>query len=59
METAYRFLSNDRPIQVSRSAMVIERTHLAGDLAVEACDIVFPSERYELTYVIPVAPQPR
>ncbi|GAA1381469.1 GntR family transcriptional regulator [Catellatospora chokoriensis] len=34
--------------------MVIERTHYAGDLAVEACDIVFPGDRYELTYTIPV-----
>ncbi|MBV1854269.1 GntR family transcriptional regulator [Catellatospora sp. NEAU-YM18] len=34
--------------------LVIERRHYAGDLAVEACDIVFPGDRYELTYAIPV-----
>ncbi|MFD0595445.1 GntR family transcriptional regulator [Catellatospora coxensis] len=34
--------------------MVIERTHYAGDRAVEACYITFPGDRYELTYTIPV-----
>lgn len=116
METDYRFLSNARPIQLSRSweplaitggtaierpeegpitgviarmdsigqhidrvvekvtaraakpeeitqldlpqrnayVLTIERTFYVGDRAVETCDIVFPGDRYELTYTIPV-----
>lgn len=34
--------------------LVIDRTHFVGERAVETCDIVFPGERYELTYTIPV-----
>jgi DNA-binding GntR family transcriptional regulator len=34
--------------------LVIDRTHYVGDKPVEACDIVFPGDRYELTYTIPV-----
>jgi DNA-binding GntR family transcriptional regulator len=34
--------------------LVIERTHLVGDKPVETCDIIFPGDRYELTYDIPV-----
>jgi GntR family transcriptional regulator len=34
--------------------LVIDRTHLAGDLPVETCDITFPGDRYQLTYAIPV-----
>src|SRR2546429_677280 len=33
--------------------LVIERTHYAGERAVETCDITFPGDRYELTYTIP------
>lgn len=32
----------------------IERTHYVEDRPVETCDIVFPGDRYELTYTIPV-----
>jgi DNA-binding GntR family transcriptional regulator len=34
--------------------LVIDRTHYASDDAVETCDIVFPGDRYELTYTISV-----
>jgi GntR family transcriptional regulator len=34
--------------------LVIDRTHYAGDEAVETCDVIFPGDRYELTYTIPV-----
>lgn len=34
--------------------LVIDRTHYVGDRAVETCDITVASERYELTYTIPV-----
>lgn len=34
--------------------LLIERTHYVGDRPVETCDIVFPGDRYELTYEIPV-----
>jgi GntR family transcriptional regulator len=35
--------------------LVIDRTHYAADQPVETCDIIFPGDRYELTYTIPVA----
>ncbi|MFK4084157.1 GntR family transcriptional regulator [Kribbella sp. NPDC020789] len=38
--------------------LVIERTHYVGDLPVETCDIIFPGDRYELTYDIPVQLEP-
>jgi GntR family transcriptional regulator len=34
--------------------LVIDRTHYANNHPVETCDIVFPGDRYELTYTIPV-----
>jgi DNA-binding GntR family transcriptional regulator len=34
--------------------LLIQRTHYAGERPVETCDIVFPGDRYELTYRIPV-----
>ena len=34
--------------------LAIERTHYTPDAAVETCDIVFPGDRYELMYTIPV-----
>lgn len=34
--------------------LVIDRTHYASDRPVETCDIIFPGDRYELTYTIPV-----
>jgi DNA-binding GntR family transcriptional regulator len=34
--------------------LVIDRTHYADGRPVETCDIIFPGERYELTYTIPV-----
>lgn len=34
--------------------LVIERTHYVADRPVETCDIVFPGDRYQLTYRIPV-----
>jgi len=34
--------------------LVIERTHLVDGKPVETCDIVFPGDRYELTYRLPV-----
>jgi DNA-binding GntR family transcriptional regulator len=34
--------------------LVIDRTHYADDRPVETCDIIFPGDRYELTYTIPV-----
>ena len=34
--------------------LVIDRTHYASARPVETCDIVFPGDRYELTYTIPV-----
>jgi len=34
--------------------LVIERTHYANERPVETCDIVFPGDRYELTYTIHV-----
>ena len=34
--------------------LVIERTHHTDQRPVETCDIVFPGDRYELTYTIPV-----
>ena len=34
--------------------LVIDRTHYAGELAVETCDITFPGDRYELTYSVAV-----
>jgi GntR family transcriptional regulator len=51
-----------KPDEISRLAlpqrnayvMTIERTFYVGERAVEACDIVFPGDRYELTYTIPV-----
>jgi DNA-binding GntR family transcriptional regulator len=36
--------------------LVIDRTHYTEDRAVETCDIIFPGDRYELTYTIPVDP---
>lgn len=36
------------------TVLTIARTHYAGNLPVETCDIVFPSDRYELTYRISV-----
>jgi DNA-binding GntR family transcriptional regulator len=38
--------------------LVIERTHYAATEPVETCDIIFPGNRYELTYQIPVNPPP-
>lgn len=40
----------------SRGAYVlaIDRTHFVNDRPVETCDIIFPGDRYELTYTIPV-----
>lgn len=35
--------------------LLIQRTHYADDRPVETCDIVFPGDRYELTYRIPVS----
>lgn len=35
--------------------LLIQRTHYAGDRPVETCDIVFPGDRYELTYRIPIS----
>jgi DNA-binding GntR family transcriptional regulator len=35
--------------------LLIQRTHYAGERPVETCDIVFPGDRYELTYRIPVS----
>jgi GntR family transcriptional regulator len=35
--------------------LVIERTHWAAERPVETCDIVFPGDRYELIYDIPVS----
>ena len=32
----------------------IERTYFAGDIAVETADIIFPTDRYELVYRVPV-----
>ncbi len=40
--------------QRNASVLVIERTHYVNGTPVEACDIVFPGDRYELTYRIPV-----
>ncbi len=34
--------------------LLIERTHYADALPVETCDIIFPGDRYELSYTIPV-----
>lgn len=34
----------------------IERTYFAGDVAVETADIVFPADRYEVVYDIPLDP---
>jgi DNA-binding GntR family transcriptional regulator len=34
--------------------LVIDRTHYAGERPIETCDIIFPGDRYELTYTIPV-----
>lgn len=34
--------------------LTIERTHFVDDEPVETCDIIFPGDRYELTYTIPV-----
>lgn len=33
--------------------LVIERTHYANHHPMETCDITFPGDRYELTYIIP------
>ena len=38
----------------SAYVLVIERTHYVGEKPVETCDIVFPGDRYELTYRLPV-----
>ncbi|WP_304450850.1 GntR family transcriptional regulator [Nocardiopsis sp. YSL2] len=38
----------------SAYVLVIERTHYVGDQPVETCDIIFPGDRYELTYRLPV-----
>jgi DNA-binding GntR family transcriptional regulator len=35
--------------------LLIQRTHYVGSEPVETCDIIFPGDRYELTYHIPVA----
>jgi DNA-binding GntR family transcriptional regulator len=34
--------------------LVIDRTYYADDRPIETCDIIFPGDRYELTYTIPV-----
>lgn len=34
--------------------LVIDRTHFVGGKPIEICDIVFPGERYELTYTVAV-----
>jgi GntR family transcriptional regulator len=34
--------------------LVIDRTHLVTANPVETCDIIFPGDRYQLTYTIPV-----
>lgn len=34
--------------------LTIDRTHFVDDRPVETCDIIFPGDRYELTYTIPV-----
>jgi GntR family transcriptional regulator len=34
--------------------LAVTRTYLAGGVPVETADLVFPSDRYELTYRIPV-----
>jgi GntR family transcriptional regulator len=34
--------------------LAIERTYLAGGVPVETADIVFPGDRYELVYRVPV-----
>jgi GntR family transcriptional regulator len=50
------------PEEVERLALdhpyvlVIDRTHYVGERPVETADIVFPGDRYELTYRIPVDP---
>jgi GntR family transcriptional regulator len=36
--------------------LIIERTYYAGDRPVETADIVFPGDRYELTYRYPIDP---
>jgi len=33
---------------------MIDRTHYVEDRPVETCDIIFPGDRYELTYTIPI-----
>lgn len=38
--------------------LAIERTYYAGEQAVETADIVFPSDRYELAYEMPIDPAP-
>ncbi len=38
----------------SAYVIAIERTYFAGEKPVETCDIIFPGDRYELTYRIPV-----
>lgn len=35
--------------------LVIERTHFEEHRPMETCDIIFPGDRYELTYSIPVS----
>jgi DNA-binding GntR family transcriptional regulator len=37
------------------TVLAIARTYFAGERAVETADIVFPSDRYELVYRLPVA----
>jgi len=34
--------------------LMIDRTHYVEDRPVETCDIIFPGDRYELTYTIPI-----
>ena len=34
--------------------LVIERTYFEGETPIETCNILFPADRYELTYRIPV-----
>src|SRR5262249_55989009 len=51
-----------RPIEAERLnlgaqgtyVLVIDRTHYAETMPIETCDIIFPGDRYELSYRIPV-----
>jgi DNA-binding GntR family transcriptional regulator len=40
--------------QPGRSAIVIERTHFAGEQAVETAEIVIPGDRYQVSYQLPI-----